>query len=257
MRMTIRTKLILISVIPVVAVALVIGALAVAFHTKVLTQQIKDSGRNMAYSLEVAVTQPLLVNDKVSIEKIAASFSKPFCVLMDAVYRGDGELVAYAPKNQKAYQALSQEFKRLMDSGKKQQIVLFSLPEPVEFKGLKYSKVFILHKGIYGGTLGHIFMVMPTAFDTVMKTQKKLVLMTNLISILVVLVAMGFITVVGKGIADRLEELQRVAENISLGDLETPVPYKEGGDEIEQLAGALERMRVSLKSAIERLRRRK
>ncbi len=48
--------------------------------------------------------------------------------------------------------------------------------------------------------------------------------------------------------------LSSAAESISRGDLDSPI-IAETGDEMEDLARSIERMRVSLKAAIERLRR--
>lgn len=53
-----------------------------------------------------------------------------------------------------------------------------------------------------------------------------------------------------------IEEITEAANRISLGDLEIPIQVKAAGDEIERLGESLDRMRISLKSAIERLRRR-
>lgn len=98
---------------------------------------------------------------------------------------------------------------------------------------------------------------MPTAFEAVVKTQKKMVLITNLIALAVIIIALILITIVGKDIADRLEYLRGRAESISLGELDISIEYMDDGDEIDKLAEALERMRVSLKAAIDRLRKRK
>ena len=52
-----------------------------------------------------------------------------------------------------------------------------------------------------------------------------------------------------------IEEITEAANKISLGDMDVSIQVK-SGDEIEKLGDSLERMRISLKSAIERLRRR-
>ena len=57
-------------------------------------------------------------------------------------------------------------------------------------------------------------------------------------------------------IVQPLSELVKVAEAISLGDLTRPVKV-ERNDEIGDLAQGLERMRLSLEAAMDRLRRRK
>lgn len=53
-----------------------------------------------------------------------------------------------------------------------------------------------------------------------------------------------------------IEEITEAANKISLGDLDVPIQVGGEGDEISELGESLERMRISLKSAIERLRRR-
>ena len=53
-----------------------------------------------------------------------------------------------------------------------------------------------------------------------------------------------------------IEEITEAANKISLGDLDVSIQASKSGDEIDRLAESLERMRISLKSAIERLRRR-
>lgn len=59
-----------------------------------------------------------------------------------------------------------------------------------------------------------------------------------------------------RAVVQPIEELVRVADAISMGDLSRPV-RAERNDEIGDLAQALERMRLSLDSAMERLRRRR
>jgi len=52
-----------------------------------------------------------------------------------------------------------------------------------------------------------------------------------------------------------IEELRDAANKISLGDMDVKISIKTG-DELESLSNSLERMRLSLKAAIERLRKR-
>ena len=57
------------------------------------------------------------------------------------------------------------------------------------------------------------------------------------------------------GLSRNIRRLASVADRISLGELDEPVEVK-GNDEIRDVAESLERMRVSLQSAINRLRKR-
>ena len=77
-----------------------------------------------------------------------------------------------------------------------------------------------------------------------------------LTTVLGLLLALAFAARAARQIVGPLERLVEVADAISLGDLTRPVRM-ERNDEIGDLAQALERMRLSLEAAVERLRRRK
>ncbi len=61
--------------------------------------------------------------------------------------------------------------------------------------------------------------------------------------------------VISRGITRAARHLAAAAESISRGDLDVPIEVKTG-DEMQDLADSIDRMRISLKAAIERLRRR-
>jgi HAMP domain-containing protein len=73
--------------------------------------------------------------------------------------------------------------------------------------------------------------------------------------ILALVVAVLSAYVISRGITRAARDLAAAAESISRGDLDVPIEVKTG-DEMEDLAESIERMRASLKAAIERLRRR-
>lgn len=60
---------------------------------------------------------------------------------------------------------------------------------------------------------------------------------------------------ISRGISRATSQLTLAADSISRGDLDIPIELKTG-DEMETLAESIERMRISLKAAIERMRRR-
>jgi HAMP domain-containing protein len=70
-------------------------------------------------------------------------------------------------------------------------------------------------------------------------------------------VALGllFTVLLAVGLSRSIRHLASVADRISLGELDEPVEIK-GNDEIRDVSESLERMRVSLQSAINRLRKR-
>ncbi len=79
---------------------------------------------------------------------------------------------------------------------------------------------------------------------------------TSLFLILVILVTffLGVILsrLIGRAISRPVTQLTQISSNISMGDLDSKVDVR-GGGEIGELAGAIERMRTSLKIIIERL----
>lgn len=76
------------------------------------------------------------------------------------------------------------------------------------------------------------------------------------VSLLALAIAAYLALRAARAVVQPIEELVRVADAISMGDLSRPV-RAERNDEIGDLAQALERMRLSLDSAMERLRRRR
>lgn len=84
---------------------------------------------------------------------------------------------------------------------------------------------------------------------------------TNIMRIAIIVVAIGIIIgilsalTISRGLTSAALYLSSAAESISRGDLDSAI-VAETGDEMEDLARSIERMRVSLKAAIERLRRR-
>lgn len=81
-------------------------------------------------------------------------------------------------------------------------------------------------------------------------------LLVLLMTLLGLVLALTFAARAARQIVGPLERLVEVADAISLGDLTRPVKM-ERNDEIGDLAQALERMRLSLEAAMDRLRRRK
>ena len=75
-----------------------------------------------------------------------------------------------------------------------------------------------------------------------------------------IMLAIAIVTLISQVFArqliDPIVKLTRTADRLSLGELDVPVSAS-SNDEMGDLAEALERMRLSLKSAIERLRRRR
>ncbi len=92
--------------------------------------------------------------------------------------------------------------------------------------------------------------------NAVSSQVKTILLLVLAIALLSLALATLLATSAARQITRPIERLVKVADAISLGDLTRPV-YIERNDELGDLAQALERMRLSLEAAMERLRRRK
>ena len=95
--------------------------------------------------------------------------------------------------------------------------------------------------------------------DNVSQSQiqaNAIIVKTSLFLIIAVVVAFllgAFLSrMIGRAISRPVAQLTQISNNISLGDLDTKVDVK-GGGEIGELAGAIERMRTSLRIIIDRL----
>jgi HAMP domain-containing protein len=86
--------------------------------------------------------------------------------------------------------------------------------------------------------------------------QARSLLITNVVlGALAILISAAVTIGVSLGIVRSVRQLRGAAEDISRGDMDAPIEVKTG-DEMEDMAKSIERMRASLKAAIERLRSR-
>ncbi len=104
------------------------------------------------------------------------------------------------------------------------------------------------------GSTRYVTVGLPTNLsNTILRNTLLLVALSTLIGLLLASFLAGQ---AARRIVQPLSELVKVADAISLGDLTRPVKV-DRNDEIGDLAQALERMRLSLEAAMDRLRRRK
>ncbi len=258
--MKVRTKLVLLGILPTLIASFIIGVLSVFFHTKILTDELIRHGKGLTETLTESIRLPLVTNDITGIEELVRSYGSTSPILAVMVFTPDGEPISYYPRIKSMMDRLSPKFAEEIEkkAGEPQALTIYkyNLPSPINFKGKPYSSFYVVHSSVLSGTAGHIFVLMPTAFDVVIKTQRGLAFVTGIVAIAVVIGAILVATMLGITLAKKITYLSEAAENMSLGDLDTPIELKDK-DELGLLADALERMRQSMKSAIERLRKRK
>ena len=88
------------------------------------------------------------------------------------------------------------------------------------------------------------------------KGAREQIIAIGIMAIVALLVATGAAILISRRVTQPLLHLAQVADRISMGDLAAKIEVKTK-DEIGVLAEALHRMQISLKAAIERLRRRR
>jgi methyl-accepting chemotaxis protein len=91
--------------------------------------------------------------------------------------------------------------------------------------------------------------------DNARSISNTLMAIVAIVSGLALVVSVWAAYTIGRGITNAAVHLRDAAESISRGELDVQIDVKTG-DEMETLAESIERMRVSLKAAIERLRSR-
>ena len=102
-------------------------------------------------------------------------------------------------------------------------------------------------------TVGRIGVAIKQDWFTAIVRQVQLTVL--IVSLVALVVAIAGAVVAAQRLTRPIEELTEAANRISLGELDVPIGVSTG-DEIGTLGESLDRMRISLKQAIERLRKR-
>ena len=106
-----------------------------------------------------------------------------------------------------------------------------------------------------GETLGTI--VVGVTDRAVTAQVNRILLTTLLFSLIPLALAILFAVTRARSFSNNILRLTKRADEISRGDLSEPIENLGSGDELEDLGHALERLRVSMQEAMERLRRRR
>lgn len=222
---------------------------------KLMLDQVDLRTSAISQSLGTAISQPLLLHNYFRINKIAESISKLPGVAYVAVLNKQGKVVAGIVGNLKRF---SPDFAaKVKETGFSREMVA---QNPIKAGENTSSKVFVLGgmkihdvaKIIKGqGGVVHVGLFAADAEKAVNDSLKPLLF---ILAAMVVLGCVSFI-LLARTISTPIKFLTDAAHRISLGELDLPIDINKGG-EIGELAASLERMRFSIKSAIERLRRR-
>lgn len=140
--------------------------------------------------------------------------------------------------------------------GKRTTVAVSDVPKTsVEtFNDEAYKSAYVPIKDISQQVIGRVgVQVKQSWFNAVLN---KVLLIIVLIVLVFILGAIGVAIYAAQKLTKPIMELTEASNNISLGKLDESIQIK-SDDEIGQLAEALERMRISLKQALDRLRSRR
>jgi methyl-accepting chemotaxis protein len=105
---------------------------------------------------------------------------------------------------------------------------------------------------ILGGSfIGAIFSAVLVFFLTSDPKKSFMVLIGS--QILFLIPVFGIIKIIDGIIVEKLRVVSRAMQEVSMGNLDYEIEVEETGDELEELAESFERMRISLKTIIEKL----
>ncbi len=253
--MSIKSKILLLVILPVFVASGLVGFMSIHFYNKILTEQLLREGITTLYTLRVAMKEPAVTRDLAKVREVVKAYGRMKDVLLVAV-EGPGGTWASAPE-----QRIPDELAGVMRSrmGYSTEVVRYwkvDLPQGISRGGTTYSSVYLFQVSLVEGLKVNAFLVMPTALDLVVNANKLLATTTGIIAAALALLVAMLAALVARGIAHNIMYLAEVARRISLGDLEVEV-RKLGDDEFGSLAEDIEKMRQSLKAAIERLRKRR
>lgn len=253
--LSISIKLLLMFLASVVIMGFVLTFVYVKYVPSLMSKQINLRTYSVSRSFSAAALQPLLVHNYLRVNKAAEVISQLPGVAYVSVINKKGIVIAgifgdtkrFSPgfvakiKKEGFPKALSHQNR--LPKGTK------NIAKDLISGGQKIHDVAVS----IGETGGEAHVGLFTA-DIEKEVRNAL---TPLMIILVALAVVGSISFVlmARAISTPIKSLTEAAQRISLGEIDHPISVK-GRGEIAELAASLERMRFSIKSAIERLRRR-
>lgn len=239
--------------------AVILGSVLVFVYMRyvpaLLLEQVDLRTHSISKSLSTAVSQPLLLRNYLRINKTAESICQLPGVAYVAVLNKKGINVAGIFGD---VQRFSPEFSaKVKETGFPKEIVVQNQIRPgsnVSAKdfiigGMKIHDVAQTIEGADG--VVHVGLFTEDVEIAVKRSLKPLLL---ILSALVILGGVFFM-MLARTISNPIKLLTDAAHRISLGELDLHIDVSKGG-EIGELANSLERMRLSIKSAKDRLRRR-
>jgi predicted Zn finger-like uncharacterized protein len=252
--MTIGLKLLLLFSAFILLTGAILAGVYMKYVPALMHEQVDLRTYSISRAFSTAIQQPLLIKNYLLVNQMAGTNAKLPGVAYVSVLNKKGVVVAGIFGDTERFSpGFMEEVKKegfpkeissqnLIPSGAKESAADFSID------GHKIHDVAVM----IGDTGGEAHVGLFTE-DVEKAVQKSLIPLLALLLAIAVLGSLSFF-LMARAISVPIRSLTLAAEKISLGDIELPIAVK-GGGEIGELAASLERMRFSIRAAMNRLRR--
>ena len=252
--LTVGQKLLYVFLAFVLLTGGILAFIYMKFVPALMHEQVNLRTYSISQSLAAAIQQPLLIKNYLQVNKMAEANAKLPGVAYVSVLNKRGIVIAGIFGDEKRFDAnfvarvnasgFPKEIstKNRIPSGKKESALDYSVG------GQKIHDVAVM----IGDTGGEAHVGLFTE-DVENAVQKSLIPLLVFLGVIALLGGISHL-LVARTISVPIRALTLAAEKISLGEIDLPIEVK-GGGEIGDLAASLERMRFSIKAAMNRLRR--
>ena len=252
--LTVGKKLLYVFLTFILLTGSILTVVYMKFVPSLMHDQIDLRTYSISRSLGAAILQPLLIKNYLLVNKTAETNANLPGVAYVSVLNKRGIVIAGILGDEKRF---AQDFVTRVKAGgfPKEISTQNRIPSGAKESALDYSvggqKIHDVAVTI-GDTGGEAHVGLFTE-DVEKTVQKSLVPLLVFLGVIALLGSLGFL-LVARTISAPIRSLTSAAERISLGEIDLPIEVKSGG-EIGDLAASLERMRFSIKAAMNRLRR--
>lgn len=252
--MTVGQKLLYVFLAFVLLTGSILTVIYMKFVPSLMHEQVNLRTYSISQSLAAAIQQPLLIKNYLQVNKMAETNANLPGVAYVSVLNKRGIVIAGIFGDEKRFDPGF--IARVKTSGFPKEISTRNrVPGGNKESALDYS---VGGQQIHdvavmiGDTGGEAHVGLFTE-DVENAVQKSLIPLLIFLGVIAFLGGISHL-LVARTISVPIRALTRAAEKISLGEIDLPIEVK-GGGEIGELAASLERMRFSIKAAMNRLRR--
>ena len=252
--LTVGRKLLYVFLAFVLLTGSILAVIYMKFVPPLMYEQVNLRTYSISRSLGAAIQQPLLIKNYLQVNKMAETNANLPGVAYVSVLNKRGIVIAGIIGDENRFDP--NFIARIKASGFPKEISTKNrIPSGAEESALDYSvggqKIHDVAV-LIGDTGGEAHVGLFTE-DVEKAVQKSLIPLLVFLGVIALLGGISHL-LVARTISVPIRALTRAAEKISLGEIDLPIEVK-GGGEIGDLAASLERMRFSIKAAMNRLRR--